>query len=267
LNRRTRPTDIILKTDDEIRHMRRAGSVVAAVLDRCADACRPGVTTGQLDELAYETFTKMGAEGLFKGHPHPTLLNHDYPGHTCISVNEQIVHGIPGDQVVQDGDIVSIDCGVRLDGWCADSAQTMMVGQVKPEAKCLVETTWRLLDTAIDMCRPGRWWSEIAGVMEETADRKGYGIIREYVGHGIGRTMHEPPKVPNFANHMKRQGADFRLEVGLVIAIEPMLTLGSGRTVLDDDGWTVLTADGQPATHQEHTVAILKDGIEVLTRS
>lgn len=256
---------IILKTREEIDCMRRAGSVVAAVLDRCAQACRPGITTRELDDLAWKTFTALGATGLFFGYPdyQPGM---GYPRHTCISVNEEIVHGIPGDRIVRNGDVVSIDCGVRLDGWCADSARTILVGEADAEARRLVETTRRCLDEAIAAIRPGRSWSEIGRMMEQIAIRERLGIIREYVGHGIGRSMHEPPKVPNYAITPGGR-EDFLLRPGMVIAVEPMLTLGKGRTLTLRDGWTVVTKDRRRAAHEEHTVAVTAGGAEVLTRS
>lgn len=255
---------IILKSGDEIECMRRAGRVVAAVLDRCERACRPGVTTRELDDLAHQTFTSLGATGLFYGYPdyQPGM---GYPRHTCISVNEEIVHGIPGDRIVRNGDIVSIDCGVRLDGWCADSARTVLVGEVKPEERRLVESTRRCLDEAIAAIRPGRAWSDIGRMMEQIAVRERLGIIREYVGHGIGRAMHEPPKVPNYAITAGGR-EDFLLRPGMVIAVEPMLTLGRGRTLTLKDGWTVVTRDRRPAAHEEHTVAVTAWGADVLTR-
>lgn len=254
---------IILKSLREIEQMRAAGRVVAATLDACERACRPGVTTRELDEIAFRTFTALGATGLFFGYP-DYEPGRGYPRHTCISVNEEIVHGIPGDRIVRAGDVVSIDCGVRLNEWCGDSARTIFVDPVKPKVRRLVETTKRTLDEAIAAIRPGRRWSEIGRLMQDIAESEGLGIIREYVGHGIGRSMHEAPKVPNY--HV-RPGSpeDFVLEPGLVIAIEPMLTLGKGHTLTLRDGWTVVTRDRQPAAHQEHTVALTESGTQILT--
>lgn len=256
---------IILKTADQIERMRPACRVVVAVLDRCEQACRPGVTTRELDDLAHETFTGLGATGLFYGYP-DYQPGRGYPRHTCISVNEEIVHGIPGDRIIREGDIVSIDCGVRLDGWCGDSARTILVGAVAPEARRLVETTTRCLEEAIAAIRPGLRWSDVGLIMERLAVRERLGIIREYVGHGIGRAMHEAPKVPNYAITPGGR-EDFILRPGLVIAIEPMLTLGRGQTLTLRDGWTVVTKDRKFAAHQEHTVAVTADGVDVLTRS
>lgn len=255
---------ILLKTSAEIEAMRAAGRVVAEVLRECEAACRPGVTTRELDDLAFETFTHYGAIGLFKGYP-DYLPEGGYPRHTCISINEEIVHGIPGDRIVREGDLVTMDCGVRLEGWCADSARTFLIGRVPPEGRRLVETTRALLEAAIERIRPGRRWSEVARVMQDMAEKGDYGIVREYVGHGIGRSMHEAPKVPNFVSRQFLH-EDFSLQPGMVLAIEPMLTLGCGQTMVLRDGWTVVTRDRTPAAHEEHTVAVTRSGADVLTR-
>jgi len=254
---------IILKSAGEIEAMRAAGRVVAATLEACAQACRPGITTRQLDDLAHATFTRLGATGLFFGYP-DYEPGRGYPRHTCISINEEIVHGIPGDRIVREGDLVSIDCGVKLDGWCGDSARSILVGQVHPEVGRLLDATKRTLDAAIKVAAPGKRWSEIGLIMQQIAQNERLGIIREYVGHGIGRAMHEAPKVPNYE---VRPGSadDFLLQPGLVIAIEPMLTLGKGQTVTLRDGWTVVTKDRQVAAHQEHTIAVTADGADILT--
>ncbi|MFW5652504.1 MAG: type I methionyl aminopeptidase, partial [Planctomycetota bacterium] len=215
--------------------------------------------------LAASLIAEAGGEPLFKWYP-SYVPGEGFPAVTCISVNEEIVHGIPGDRVLEPGDAVSIDCGVRLKGWCADSAITISVpGGDRPAVRELLDTTDELLRVAIDLMEPGRPWSKIARVMEQMAEDGGYGIIREYVGHGIGRQMHESPKVPNFVPaDMKSQ--DFVLRPGLVLAVEPMLALGTGDTRALDDGWTVVTRDGLPAAHAEHTVAVSDDGAVVLTQ-
>lgn len=255
---------IILKTSGEIEAMRAAGRIVAATLDACEKACHPGITTRELDDLAHATFTSMGASGLFYGYP-DYEPGRGYPRHTCISINEEIVHGIPGDRIVREGDLVSIDCGVKLDGWCGDSARSVLVGQVRPEVQRLLDATKQTLDLAIKAVTPGRRWSEIGLLMQQIAGKERLGIIREYVGHGIGRAMHEAPKVPNY--QVKPGSAeDFLLQPGLVIAIEPMLTLGKGHTVTLRDGWTVVTRDRQVAAHQEHTIAVTASGADILTR-
>lgn len=253
-----------VKSPEQILKMQRAGAVVAEVLAVCGEACEPGITTGELDDLAHETFSKRGAEGLFFGYPDYTP-GQGYPRHTCISVNEEIVHGIPGDRIVRDGDIVSIDCGVRLDGWCADSARTFAVGDVASAHRQLIDVTRQCLHAAIDAIQVGRWWSDVGVLIEQQAEQAGYGLIREYIGHGLGREMHEEPRVPNYAVH-PRGAEDFELREGLVIAIEPMLVEHSAETVVLADGWTVITADGGWAVHEEHTVAVTASGGLILTR-
>ncbi len=254
---------ITLKSAAEIEQMRAAGRVVAATLDACERACRPGVTTRELDDIALKTFSSLGATGLFFGYPDYQPRS-GYPRHTCISVNEEIVHGIPGDRIIRDGDLVSIDCGVRLNGWCADSARSIAVGNASSQARRLVDVTSRALALAIDAIRPGMRWSAIGSLLEDLAESERLGIIREYVGHGIGRSMHESPKVPNY--RVKSGSAeDFLLRPGLVIAIEPMLTLGTGQTLTLRDGWTVVTRDRRLAAHQEHTVAVTAEGADILT--
>ena len=254
---------IILKNSSEIAAMRAAGRIVAATLEACVQACRPGITTRQIDDIAYATFTGLGATGLFYGYP-DYEPGRGYPRHTCISINEEIVHGIPGDRLVREGDLVSIDCGVKLDGWCGDSARSILVGQAHPQMQRLLDTTQHTLNAAIKAVKPGRRWSEIGLIMQQIAERENLGIIREYVGHGIGRAMHEAPKVPNY--QVKPGSAeDFLLQPGLVIAIEPMLTLGKGQTVTLRDGWTVVTRDRQAAAHQEHTIAVTASGADILT--
>lgn len=260
----TTPNRIKLKTPRQIEKMRRAGAVVCAVLDACEQACVPGISTGHLDRLAFATFTGLGAEGLFKGYP-DYLPGRGYPGHTCISINNEIVHGIPrDDRMINNGDIVSIDCGVKLDGWCGDSARTIVVGDVPARTRALVNATRHLLELAIRHIRPGVQWSFIARMLEQEARREHYGIVKEYVGHGIGRMMHEPPKVPNFVSRDLMR-SDFQLVTGMVLAVEPMLTLGTGETRSLSDGWTVATADDMPAAHMEHTVAVTTTGADVLT--
>lgn len=245
--------------------MRAAGRVVHQVLQRIKEICKPGVTTRQIDEEAYRTFTRLGAKGLFKNYP-TYKPGEGFPANTCISVNEEVVHGIAGDRVIQDGDIVGVDCGVMVDGWCGDSATTIMVGNVSPEVRKLCETTEHVLKLAIANIRPGRKWSQIARLMQNYAEAHGYGVVRDFVGHGIGSKMHEDPKVPNFwTQQQKRDNQDFELREGVVLAIEPMCNLGSKDVVTLDDGWTVVTVDRKPSAHYEHTVAVTRDGADVLT--
>lgn len=261
--RRSQQRSYALKTGRDIASIRSAGAIVAAVHDACREAIVAGIRTADLDAIAERTIKEHGGESLFLGYGN-TGAGTGFPAITCISVNEEIVHGIPGDRIIRDGDIVTVDCGVRFEGWCADAARTFLVGNVDPAWVELVDATRTLLQTAIDLIRPGVWWKEIAAVLQDQANEGGYGIIREYVGHGIGRHLHESPRVPNYVSRDIVRN-DFRLEPGLVLAVEPMLTLGSGETVSLDDGWTVVTRDRQPAAHEEHTVAVTRHGSEILT--
>lgn len=262
----TRKPKFILKTQDEIEKMRVAGRLVHKVLSTCREMCKVGVTTKELDEAAYQVYTDAGAKGLFLNYPNSQQGAPRFPGNTCISVNDEIVHGIPGDRQVKDGDIVSIDCGVNLDGWCGDSATTIMVGNVSKKVLELCETTQHVLQLAIDNIQPGRKWSQVARLMQSYAERGGYGVVRAFVGHGIGRELHEHPQVPNYVDRRDRNWKDFELREGLVMAIEPMCTLGgSGDTNLLSDRWTVKTIDGLPSAHYEHTIAVTADGCDVLT--
>ena len=188
---------IYLKSHDEIQKMRAAGQVVHDVLDRCQEICKPGVTTRQIDEEAYCFFTARGARGLFKNYP-TYRPGEGFPANLCISVNDEVVHGIAGDRQIRDGDIVGVDCGVELDGWCGDSARTFMVGRVKPAVQKLCETTRHLLDIAVENIKPGRNWSQIARLMQRYAEEAGLSVVRDFVGHGIGRKMHEPPPGAEF---------------------------------------------------------------------
>jgi methionyl aminopeptidase len=252
---------IELKSPTELEAMRAAGLVVAKTLAALTAAVRPGVSTGELDELAEQTIRDAGAVPSFLGY-------HDYPATICASVNEQIVHGIPSrEQVLADGDLISIDCGAILDGWHGDSAVTVPVGTVTPVDLALSDATRVAMEAGIKAIRPDGRLTDISHAIEESihaterATGTTYGIVREYGGHGIGRAMHMEPFLPNFG----KPGKGPRLRVGMAIAIEPMLTIGDHETIELDDGWTVVTADGSRAAHWEHTVAITDDGPWVLT--
>jgi methionyl aminopeptidase len=254
---------IVIKSREQIERMRRAGRLVCEALKRCREATKPGVTTGQLDALAEQIIAENpGSVGLFKWYP-TYKKNEGFPAVTCISVNDEVVHGIPGDRALHEGDLVSVDFGIRIDGWCGDSATTIPVGRVSPDRVKLCEVTEHVLRIAIENVRPGKRWGQIARQMQNYAERAGMGVIKDFVGHGIGQAMHEDPKVPNFAS---RDGAgDFEIKPGMVLAIEPMCTLGTDRVKVLGDGWTVVTADGKAAAHYEHTVAVTDTGCEVLT--
>jgi methionyl aminopeptidase len=255
---------IQLKTPQQIERMRRAGRVVRRVLDRLGETIAPGVTTEQLDAEADRLCRSQGAECLFKGVPGRGSAG-PFPGSICVSVNEEVVHGIPSrDRVIRDGQIVSIDFGVKLDGWCGDAAETFVVGSVDAEVRHLVDVTRNCLAMAVRMVRPHGRWSEVAAAMQEYVEREGFSVVREFVGHGIGQAMHEDPKVPNFVSR-ELQANDIMLEPGLVLAVEPMVNMGSPAVEYAPDGWTVVTADRLPSAHFEHTIAVMAAGVQVLT--
>jgi methionyl aminopeptidase len=240
--------------------MRAAGRIVQKVHQACREICKPGVTTREIDDEGLRVITQAGGKGLFKGYPGPT----PFPSNLCISVNEVVVHGIADDRVIKDGDIVGVDCGVEFDGWCGDAATTIMVGDVEPETRKLCEVTEHVLAIAIENIRPGRKWSQVARLMQKYAESQGLGVVRDFVGHGIGAKMHEDPKVPNFVSRDLLRN-DIELREGVVLAIEPMCNLGSHEVRTLRDGWTVVTVDRKPSAHYEHTVAVTADGADVLT--
>lgn len=253
-----------LKSGDDIESIRAAGRIVHAALRAAADACVEGATTGDVAHAAARTISQLGGEPLFRNYP-TNRSGEGFPADACVSVNDELVHGVPGERVLCDGDLVKIDCGVRRHGWCADAAIAVGVGCLDSEATALSATSRMVLDAAIDAIRPGRRWSEVAMVMQTIAERAGYGVVRDFLGHGIGRFLHEQPAAPAFATDDFRLRHDFLLQPGLVLAVEPMLTLGSPQVRTLDDGWTVVTADGRPACHVEHTIAVSTHGAEVLT--
>ena len=245
---------ITRKSPEEIDRMRRAGRLVGHTLSRVVEAVRPGVTLLELDALAERVIRDGGGIPSFLGY-------HGFPATLCLSPNDWIVHGIPNVYVLQDGDILSVDCGAIVDGWHGDAAVTVPVGQVDDAARRLLETTERAMWAGIAQVRAGNRLSDIGHAVERVAAAPGYGVVREYVGHGIGTRMHEEPQVPNYG----RPGRGLRLEVGLVLAIEPMVNEGGPESRVLDDGWTVVTRDGSRSAHFEHTVAITPQGPEVLT--
>jgi methionyl aminopeptidase len=247
---------ITIKNEREIGLMREASQVVALVHDRIQAAVAPGVTTKDLDEIARETFQETGATSLFLGHL-------GFKGRICASVNEEIVHGIPGKRVLRDGDIISVDVGARVGGYCGDSAWTYPVGTVSEEAARLLEVTERSLYLGIEQAVVGAHLHAIGHAVEKYATEHGYGLVREYGGHGIGREMWEDPHVPNHG----RPDTGPRLRVGMTLAIEPMLNVGGDDTEGPlDDGWTVVTADRSLSAHFEHTIVIREEGPEILTK-
>lgn len=260
----TSASRITIKSSREIELMRAAGRVVFRVLEELGRMVRPGVTTAELDAHADEIIRQAGATALFKGVVNPDA-RFPFPACICASVNEQVVHGIPNDRPLADGDIVSIDCGVRLKGYCGDAARTFAVGSVPAKAQRLLDVTREALDVAVREVRPGRRWSEIAKLMQACVEREGFGVVRKYVGHGIGQEMHEEPKIPNYWERGQRD-ADFELQPGMVLAVEPMVTAGRHDVMAGDaTGWPVVTRDGSLAAHFEHDIAVTADGRDVLT--
>jgi methionyl aminopeptidase len=245
---------VLRKTSQQISHMRRAGAVVAEMHAVCAQAAKPGATTGDLDAAARDVLDRRGARSNFLGY-------HGFPAVACISPNEVIVHGIPGKRTLDEGDIVSIDCGAIIDGWHADAAITVPVGDIDGESTRLLDVTRTSLDAAIVEMLEGNRLGDVGAAVEDVVVAAGFAVVREYVGHGIGTAMHEEPDVPNYGP----SGRGIRLREGMVLAIEPMVTAGKPGTRLLDDGWTVVTTDGSRAAHFEHTVAVTDSGPEVLT--
>jgi len=254
---------IRLKTPEQIERMRRAGRIVRLVLDRLGEMIGPGVTTGQMDAEAEDICRRHGGQCLFKGVPGRGKAG-PFPGSICASINDEVVHGIPSDRTAAEGDIVSVDFGVRLDGWCGDAAETFVVGKPPGDVCRLVDVTRNSLAVAIEMCRPGQKWSGIAGALQSYVEDEGFSVVREFVGHGIGSEMHEEPKVPNFVSRELKL-RDIILAEGMVLAVEPMVNLGGPEVAYAADGWTVRTRDGRPSAHFEHTVAVTATGASVLT--
>jgi methionyl aminopeptidase len=251
---------LVLRSARELGLMRKAGLVVWEAHQAAAALVRPGVTTAELDAAVEAVFQKHGAVPLFKGVPGKV----PYPAVTCISVNEAVVHGIPGPSQLVEGDIVSVDTGCKLDGWCADAAVTHPVGTVDATKQKLLAVTRGALDLAIQLIPEKKRWSEIAAEMARLVRSAGFTVVEEFVGHGIGRGLHEEPKVPNYASRETRE-SDFELRPGLVIAVEPMVNVGVQTVKCLSDHWTQVTTDGQPSAHFEHTIAITKDGPRLLT--
>ena len=255
---------ITLRSRREIELMRDAGAVVADVLLKLQEISRPGISTAQLDTIAAEMTSQAHAQPLFKGVRHPQGRM-PFPGVICASINEQVVHGIPSDNVIlKEGDILSVDFGARLAGYCGDAAVTIGIGEVSAVNRRLMEVTKRALDTAIARAAPGIRWSKIAGEMQRLAESAGFSVVREFVGHGIGNQMHEEPRVPNFVSE-ELLADDIVLAEGMVLAVEPMINGGTSDVRTLRDGWTVVTRDGKCSAHFEHTIAIAGDGCEVLT--
>jgi methionyl aminopeptidase len=246
---------IILKSPDEVDKMRKAGQIVARTIDRLVQAVSPGMTTAHLDALAEQTMRSMGAVPSFKGY-------RGFPGTICTSLNEQVVHGIPGKRAIKEGDILKLDVGAVWEGYHADSAISMFVGEPPSDvAEKLVRVTEESLEAGIAMLQPGGRLSDVGHVVEQVVEGAGFSCVREYAGHGVGRALHEDPQVPNYGE----PGRGPVIRPGLVVAIEPMVNVGGWRTRLLADRWTVVTADKSLSAHFEHTIAVTEDGPEVLT--
>lgn len=246
---------IIIKTPEELDRMRASGQVAARIRDELARRVSPGVTTGELDDYARELMAKAGARSAFLGY-------RGFPGHICTSINQVVVHGIPGRERIRLGDIVSLDVGVIVEGFVGDTATTVMVGVTDPELVRLVRTAEQALENGIAHAVAGARLSDVSHAIEQTATEAGFSVVREFVGHGVGRSMHEEPQIPNYGP----PGRGPKLKVGMTLAIEPMINLGAPEVEVLADGWTVTTRDRRPSAHVEHTVAVMEGHAEILTR-
>ena len=245
---------IIIKNDNEVSLMRKAGKIVGETLLLLENEIKPGITTAELDKIAEEFITKHGAKPSFKG-------LYGFPSSLCISVNEQVIHGIPGEYMLKDGDIVSIDCGACIDGFHGDAARTFSVGNVSQEAQKLIEVTKNCFFEGIKFAHIGNRLTDISHAIQTYVEHSGFSVVRDFVGHGIGANVHEDPNVPNFG----KAGIGPDLVKGMVLAIEPMVNIGNHKVKTLRNGWTVVTRDSSLSAHYENTVAILSDGPEILT--
>jgi methionyl aminopeptidase len=247
---------IYIKSSSEIEVMRQAGAIVAAALDLAESRIRTGLRTADIDQEVAEFIYKKNARPAFKGF-------HGYPANICISINEQVVHGIPGDRMLQNGDIVSIDIGVELNGYFGDGAKTFTVGAVSDEKSRLLQVTQEALYKGIEMARESKRLFDISHAIQHHVENAGYSVVRDLVGHGIGQHLHEAPQIPNFGR--KNQGP--RLKAGMVFAIEPMVNMGHYEVITKEDSWTVVAKDGKPSAHFEHTILVTQDEPEILTKT
>lgn len=245
---------ITLKSPQEIAKMQESADLVSEVMNRMLAAAQPGVTTNELDQLAEKTIRQAGATPMFKGY-------RGFPYTVCVSINEQVVHGFPSGRKLQEGDVLSLDVGVKYQGYVGDCARTVAIGKVPPEVDLLIRRSYFSLKQACLSAKPGKRVGDISSTVQSVADRFGYGVVRDFVGHGVGRELHEDPQIPNYG----RPGTGTRLKIGLVIAIEPMFNLGTHEVEILDDRWTVVTRDRSLSVHVEDMVAILPDGPKILT--
>ncbi|MBP7231947.1 MAG: type I methionyl aminopeptidase [Syntrophaceae bacterium] len=245
---------VILKNPDEIEKARASNRIVAEVLNVLREKVKPGVTTRELDKVAEDITRKRGAKPAFKGY-------RGYPYSLCTSVNEEVVHGMPSNRVLMEGDLIGLDFGVFFEGFCGDSAITLPVGRVSEEAERLMRVTEQSLYAAISQAKDGNRLGDISAAVQETAESAGYSVVRDFVGHGIGKDMHEEPQIPNYG----KKGRGMELKRGMILAIEPMVNAGKYKVKVLSDGWTVITADGSLSAHFEHSVAITDNGPEILS--
>lgn len=250
----------IMKTAREMDMMRASGILVARALKICSDMAKPGVRTIDIDRAVEAFYAQHGATPLFKGYPGKV----PFPGCTCLSINEQVVHGVPSIRELKDGDLLKVDTACKLNGWCADRAITLQVGNVRNERARMVKVAYEVLQLAIEEIPKRKYWTEVASRMQRHVEQSGFSVVENYVGHGIGRNMHESPQVPNFVSRETRKW-DFKLVPGLVLAIEPMVNMAKCDVQTLRDHWTVVSKDGLPSAHVEHTVAITENGVMVIT--
>jgi len=249
-----------LKSARELALMRESGKLVARALKICRDMAKPGVRTIEIDHAVEKFYAQHNATPLFKGYPGRV----PFPAVTCLSVNEQVVHGIPGSRLLKDGDLLKIDTACKFNGWCGDRAITLPIGTVSPEKARLLRVAEETLQIAIDELPRRKWWSEVASRMQKHVETNGFRVVTSYVGHGIGRVMHENPQVPNYVDRETRKH-DFKLEPGLTLAVEPMLNMGRADVDTLGDYWTVVTRDRLASVHVEHTLALTATGVVILT--
>lgn len=247
---------IPIKTPQEIEAMRQSGQVVAEIRDELAKMAVPGMTTAEIDRCAADLIQKRGARSAF-------LSYRGFPGHICISVNEEVIHGIGGKRKLAYGDLLKIDVGIVLNGWIGDTAITVPVGAVAPEIEAMVTKAEEALANGISFARHGNKLGDICSAIEKTVTKAGYSVVRDFVGHGVGRKLHEEPQIPNYG----RAGTGPKLRAGMILAIEPMVTMGRGDVKILDDGWTAVTVDGKVAAHVEHTILVTHQEAEILTCS
>ncbi|MDN5313782.1 MAG: methionyl aminopeptidase [Clostridiales bacterium] len=249
---------IKIKTTEDVRKMQKAGSIVADVLCMIEEYIKPGLSTWDLDQAAEKLIRKSGAVPSFKGYGNPP-----FPGSVCASIDHEVVHGIPSkNRIIEEGMLVSIDVGAYIDGFHGDAARTFAVGQVSQDKLNLLRVTEECFWKGLELARPGNRLGDLSAAVQKHAEDHGYGVVRELTGHGIGRDLHEDPDLPNYG----RAGHGIRLEAGMVLAMEPMINLGTRRIALEADGWTIVTADGKPSSHYENTFAITEDGPLILTK-